>query len=153
VLVGPGGEPLLDDAAPPMALPELPELSPAERVRGECRSTGLWFSGHPLECFVPAAARRDAAPAAALPGRAGRRAALVGMPCARRRVETRAGASMMFLTLADESGLAECVLFPDAYRALAGAAAWAGEVVRVEGRVDETLDAVTLVVERAKALS
>jgi DNA polymerase III alpha subunit len=136
-----------------MALPELPELSPAERVRGECRSTGLWFSGHPLELFVPAAARRDATPAAALPSRAGRRVALVGMPCARRRVETKAGASMMFLTLADESGLAECVLFPDAYRALAGNAAWAGEVVRVEGRVDETLDAVTLVVERAKALS
>ena len=32
--------------------------------------------------------------------------------------------------------------------------AWyAGEIVRVEGRVEETLDAVTLAVERAKTLA
>jgi DNA polymerase III alpha subunit len=58
---------------------------------------------------------------------------------------------MLFLTLADESGLAECVLFPDAYRALARAVH--GEIVRVEGRVDEALGASTVAVSGAVTLS
>jgi DNA polymerase III alpha subunit len=58
---------------------------------------------------------------------------------------------MLFMTLADESGLAECVLFPDAYRA--HAAAVRGQVVRAEGRVDETLGAVTLAAERGVAVA
>jgi DNA polymerase III alpha subunit len=49
---------------------------------------------------------------------------------------------MLFLTLADRSGLAECVLFPNAYRALARAVR--GQIVRVEGRVGETLGALTV---------
>ena len=53
---------------------------------------------------------------------------------------------MLFLTLADRSGLAECVLFPDAYRRWG--AAMRGEAVRAEGRVDDALGALTLVVER-----
>ncbi len=150
-LVAPDGALLLPEAAPPMDLPALPEFAPAERVRGECRSTGLWFSAHPLEVFVPPGTLRDTTPAAALPERAGRRVAVAGLPCAWRRVETRGGGTMLFLTLADRSGLAECALFPDAYRALAGALK--GEVVRVEGRLDDTLGAITLVVDRAKTLS
>ncbi|HEY6867603.1 MAG TPA: OB-fold nucleic acid binding domain-containing protein, partial [Candidatus Eisenbacteria bacterium] len=150
-LVAPDGAPLAPEAAPPMELPALPEFTPAERVRGECRATGLWFSAHPLEVWVAPTARRGVTPAAALPGRAGCQAAVVGLPCAWRRVETKSGGSMLFLTLADQSGLAECVLFPDAYRALATAVR--GAIVRAEGRVDETLDAVTLVVGRAKSLA
>jgi DNA polymerase III alpha subunit len=73
------------------------------------------------------------------------------MPCAYRRVETRGGGAMLFLTIADASGLAECALFPDALRACATAVR--GQVVRVEGRVDATLDAVTVMVERAAALA
>jgi len=53
---------------------------------------------------------------------------------------------MLFMTLADKSGLAECVLFPDAYRRHAGARH--GAILRAEGRVDETLGAVTVVVDR-----
>ncbi len=55
----------------------------------ECRTTGLWFSGHPIACFVPVEARRDAVPAATLPARVGDHLAIVGLPCARRRVETK----------------------------------------------------------------
>jgi DNA polymerase III alpha subunit len=73
------------------------------------------------------------------------------MPCAYRRVETKSGESMLFATLADHSGLAECVLFPAAYRALAPAIR--GQVVRVEGDVDESLGAITVNARRAVALA
>jgi DNA polymerase III alpha subunit len=144
------GAALLPDAVAPLALPELPEFDLAGRVRGECRSTGLWFSAHPLDVLVDQAARRDATPAAALPRRVGGRVAVVGLPCATRRVETKQGGAMLFLTLADTSGLAECVLFPDAYRALARAVR--GQIVRIEGRVEETLGAITLTVSGAAEL-
>jgi DNA polymerase-3 subunit alpha len=46
----------------------------------------------------------------------GGRITLRGWPAATRRVRTSKGELMRFLTLEDESGLAEVVLFPDTYR-------------------------------------
>jgi DNA polymerase III alpha subunit len=150
LLEGAEGE-LMPEAVSPLAMPVLPEFDLAERVRGECAATGLWFAGHPLDLFVAPGADAGAVPAASLPERVGARVRLVGLPCASRRVETRQGQSMLFVTLGDRSGLAECVLFPDAYRA--NAAAVRGQVVCAEGRVDDTLGAVTLTLERATALA
>jgi DNA polymerase III alpha subunit len=134
-----------------VAVPALPEFDLARRVRGELRATGLWFGGHPLDTLIGADAARGTVPAASLPSRIGRRASVIGLPCAWRRVETKRGERMLFMTLADRSGLAECVLFPDAFRA--HAAALRGQVVRAEGRVDEVLGAVTLNTERAIVLA
>ena len=148
---GPGATLLLEtEPVAAVAVPALPEFGLARRVHGEIRSTGLWFSGHPLDTLIRPEAARGAVPAASLPSHIGRRVAVVGLPCADRRVETRGGERMLFMTLADRSGLAECVLFPGAYRA--HAAALRGQVVRAEGRVDELLGAVTLTAERAAAL-
>jgi DNA polymerase III subunit alpha len=146
------GSAILLDAEPVAAVPvpALPEFDLARRVRGEIQATGLWFSGHPLDTMIAPAAARGTVPAAALPAHVGRRVAVVGLPCAYRHVETKSGERMLFMTLADRSGLAECVLFPDAYRA--NAQAPRGQVVRAEGRVDESLGAVTLAAERTKTL-
>jgi DNA-directed DNA polymerase III PolC len=135
----PGGE----------ALPELPEFTLADRVRGEFTSTGLWFAAHPLAALAPAAARAGCVDAGSIQRLAGRRVAVCGIRCASRRVEAKSGGFVLFTTLADETGLTECVLFPRDY------ARWGpalrGEIVRAEGRIDETLGALTLVVERASA--
>jgi DNA-directed DNA polymerase III PolC len=136
------------EPVPVVPVPEIPEFDPAARVRGEIRATGLWFSGHPLDLADPALLA-GATPAADIERHVGRRVAVAGMPCAYRRVETKQGGLMLFMTLADRTGLVECVLFPDAYRAHAGQVN--GEVVRAEGRVDETLGAVTVSVERLHA--
>ncbi|HYM82346.1 MAG TPA: OB-fold nucleic acid binding domain-containing protein, partial [Candidatus Limnocylindria bacterium] len=148
--VAPDGADLLPAAAPVLPIPALPEFDLAERVRGEMESTGLWFSGHPLDMTIDPKAKAPT-PASELERRCGRRVAVVGMPCASRRVTTRSGATMAFLTLADRSGLAECVLFPDTFRALAHALG--GRVVRVEGRVDETLGAIAVTVEKLEQLA
>jgi error-prone DNA polymerase len=146
-----GGAPLIEsEPVAPVAVPQLPEFDLAQRVRGETRATGLWFSGHPLDVLVDASSLDGATAAAEIERHVGRRVVVAGMPCAYRRVETKQGGLMLFMTLADRTGLVECVLFPDAYRAYASAAR--GQVVRAEGRVDETLGALTLGVERAQAL-
>jgi DNA-directed DNA polymerase III PolC len=149
-LVAADGTAVMPDAAAPLATPELPEFDLAERVRGEMRATGLWFAAHPLDALVAPEGRAGTVRAAALPSYAGRRVAIAGLPCAMRRIETRGGGVMLFLTVADRSGLAECVLFPDAYRAFAAEAR--SSAVRVEGYVDETLDSVTLTVENLRPL-
>ena len=63
-------------------------------------------------------------------------------------MESKHGGIVLFTTLAGHTGLIECVLFPDTYKR------WGqymrGEVVRAEGRVDETLGALTVVIERAE---
>jgi DNA polymerase III subunit alpha len=149
-LVTAGGEAVLPDPIAPIAVPELPEFDVATRVDGELRASGLWFSGHPLDTLLGRAVASGATPAAELERHVGRRVTVIGLPCAYRRVQTKQGGLMLFLTLADKSGVAECVLFPDAYRAFASAAR--GQVVRAEGRVDATLGALTVTVERLAAL-
>lgn len=144
-----GATTLLPAAVAPLAVPELPEFDPVGRVRGEIASTGLWFSGHPLDTLAPAAALAGTVPAAALAEHEGRDVEVAGLPCASRRVETRGGGVMLFLTVADRSGLAECVLFPDACRRLT--ATVRGEVVRIGGRVEGTLGALTVTADRARA--
>ncbi len=133
----PGGE----------ALPELTELPLADLVRGEHAATGTWFTAHPLDVLADARLVHDAVPAAALASHVGRRVRVCGIPCAMRRIETSSGGTMLFITLADRSGLVECVLFPDAYRRFG--AHLRHEVVVVEGRVGETLGALSVTVERA----
>lgn len=133
----PGGE----------ALPELPDFPPVERVRGEIASTGLWFSAHPLDVFVPAETAHGTVPAAELERHAGRSVAVRGLPCASRRVESKSGGHVLFVTLADRSGVAECVLFPRDHARLAPT--FRGEVVRAEGRLDDSLGALTVVTTRA----
>lgn len=143
------GSPLMPLAVAPVRVPALPEFDAAERVRGEARSTGLWFTAHPLDVMAPPEALAGAVPAAEVPRHAGRNVAVAGLPCASRRVETRAGGLMLFVTLADRSGLVECVLFPDAYRRVGSETR--GEIVRIEGRVEDTLGACTVTVARARA--
>jgi len=119
-------------------------------VRGEFAATGLWFSAHPLDVFLQRDAMSRCVHASELEHHVGKRITVCGIPCAARRVESKTGGIVLFTTLADHTGLVECVLFPDTYRR------WGqhmrGEVVRAEGRVDETLGALSLVIERAEPL-
>ena len=151
MLTAPGGGAVMPDPVTPLDIAALPEFDVAERVRGECRSTGLWFSAHPLEVWIGPGAPCGTAAAAELARHVGRRVELTGLPCARRRVETKTGGVMLFLSIADRSGVAECVLFPEALRRFAGALD--GEVLRVAGRVDDALGAVTLDVTQLEAVA
>jgi error-prone DNA polymerase len=153
-LLAADGSPLAPAASAPRpggdALPELPELPLADRVRGEFAATGLWFSAHPLDVLVERDAVSRCVSASELERHVGKRVSVCGIPCAARRVESKNGGIVLFTTLADHTGLVECVLFPDTYRRWGGSLR--GEVVRAEGRVDETLGALTLVIDRADPL-
>jgi error-prone DNA polymerase len=77
----------------------------------------------------------------------GARVSLRGWPAATRHVRTAGGQAMRFVTLEDESGLAELVVFPDVYERDGARLAEAGVWV-VTGVVEEQMGACHLRVER-----
>ncbi|MDP6762126.1 MAG: DNA polymerase III subunit alpha [Planctomycetota bacterium] len=118
-----------EPAAPALALPGLPDTPRAERGRLEYDLLGLTVHEHPTAVFPCPADERIAALPPGSPRRPARviacaelgdfeggRVTLRGWPAATRRVRTSRGEWMRFVTLEDETGLAEAVLFPDVYR-------------------------------------
>ena len=122
---------------PAWCCPGLPDLDARERGLLEIELLGFPLREHPVRLLPCAADERLVArfggprgpesrrgelrpvnprPCADRARRPGARLTLRGWLAATRRVRTEAGEWMRFLTLEDESGLAEVVLFPDVYQ-------------------------------------
>ena len=146
---------------PALALPGLPDTPRAERGRLEYDLLGLTVHEHPTAIFpCPAderiaalppdgGRRRPARPIACaeLADFEGGRVTLRGWPAATRRVRTSSDEWMRFVTLEDETGLAEAVLFPGTYRRDGQRLAEFGTLC-VSGVVRNELGAYCLEVER-----
>jgi len=156
----PGAEATLFPDPGPEApvLPGLPEPDRESRAKLEFDLLGLCIDAHPSTLFPCRAEERlqarSGAPRPANPIPCGRlsqfrggRVTLRGWPAATRRVRTEQGQLMRFLTLEDESGLAEVVLFPDVYRRDGRFLAEKG-VLLVTGVVEDLYGACTLHAER-----
>jgi DNA polymerase III alpha subunit len=148
---GSGAETPLFPAPPPsaVALPALSEFDLARRGRLELELLGLTVCAHPTALF-PCMARdeREAVlPCGELARHRDERVTLVGWLAASRPVRTSAGSWMRFLTLEDESGIAEVVVFPPVY-ARDGHRLLGRGPFRVRGRVEDHLGACTLRAER-----
>jgi DNA polymerase III alpha subunit len=140
-------------ATPALALPRLPDPDEPTRARLELELLGLTVRTHPVRLFpcanVPDGdARAGTTPCAEVRRRAGERVALLGWLAASRRVATSDGRWMRFLTLEDESGIAEVVLFPDVYERDGHRLASGRGPYRVTGTVEDSLGACALFAER-----
>jgi len=160
-----------------LVLPGLPDTDAVTRGRLEFEILGFSVHAHPVTLFPCPADERIAArfghgptatrgtfhsagsetgsdlrPVNPVPcGRFARfrggRVTLHGWPAATRRVRTEQGRLMRFLTLEDESGLAEVVLFPDVYERDGERLNEEG-VLCVTGIVEDQMGACTLHAER-----
>jgi error-prone DNA polymerase len=141
--------------APALALPRLSDVDPRVRGRIEHELLGLTVRAHPTTLF-PCPADARIAGREALVKRTigcgeiaqfqGARVTLRGWPAATRHVRTSDGRTMRFLTLEDETGLAECVIFPDVYERDGAHLAEFGTLC-VSGVVQNQMGACTLHVE------
>jgi len=95
---------------------------PLEFVAGE--------QGQPSFCPLP-----PLITAADMARHAGRRVCMRGLAISDKRIPTKAGTWMKFLSLEDLTGTFEAVLFPDAYARCAEATLGTGPLL-VEGRVE-----------------
>ncbi len=142
--------------ASPLPPPDVPEFAPSARLMHEWNAIELGVTAHPLAAFAPALwpadrpsrARAADAPrgfdaACALAERKGKRVRVTGLMAAARRVPTKDGKRMYFLTLDDGTGLVECTLFPDVYGRCAGELSGSGPYV-VVGTVESQYGEITV---------
>ena len=128
--------------------PDLGEIPPERKLAEELRLLGAGVSFHPMRFHDRRRRDEGCVPLAELSGRArGERVRVAGIRIASRRHRTAKGDSMGFLTLEDETGICEVVLFPGAWRRAIGALFQEGPV-EVEGVIEEQHGAVTVTGER-----
>jgi DNA-directed DNA polymerase III PolC len=116
-----------------LALAEMhmPEYTLEQKLRYEREILEVCVSGHPLD-FLP---RNGEVWSDELPGLRGKRVTLCGWVVTYRHVGTKNYRNMMFVTLEDQRGVYEAVLFPDAYDRY-GNLVFETRAMRVTGRVE-----------------
>jgi error-prone DNA polymerase len=86
-----------------------------ERTVADFEGTGVTVGAHPLAYWRARLERRGVVPTAALPGLArGSRARIAGAIIVRQRPGTAKG--VLFLTLEDETGMAQAIVAPELFR-------------------------------------
>jgi len=129
---------------------DLPPASAAEEVAADFATTGLSEKAHPMSLLRPQLASRrvrSARELQRLPDRAP--VEVAGMVIVRQRPETAAG--IVFMSLEDETGIANLVVMPDVFerhRALVRTAAF----LQAEGRVERSGAVVNVRVRTLAAL-
>ena len=128
----------------------LPEMSSYEETIAEFRGTGMNTGAHPISFVRETLRRREVTPAAEL-GRIsdGKTARAGGIVIVRQRPGTAKG--LIFITLEDETGFSNAVVFPDQYtrwrKVILGSPA-----LIIEGKVQNRDGVVTLLAERFEPL-
>ncbi|HVB98475.1 MAG TPA: DNA polymerase III subunit alpha [Candidatus Dormibacteraeota bacterium] len=133
----PAGALLFPDAAAPAAggenaIPPLADYDSQQRLACELELLEVAASGHPLDRVR----RNGEAWSNELGRRIGQRVELLGWLITFRAVGTKDSRNMMFLTLEDQRGVYEAVLFPNACERC-GALVFETRMLRVGGRVED----------------
>ncbi|HEX6866200.1 MAG TPA: OB-fold nucleic acid binding domain-containing protein, partial [Caulobacteraceae bacterium] len=132
--------PLFEDEA------ELPGMSLPEHVAEDYRTVRLSLKGHPLEFFRQALTRRGIVPASRLKDlKDGARVAIAGLVLIRQQPGTANG--IVFLTLEDETGPANIVIWRDVFRANRKTVMMAS-FLAIHGRIQKADGVIHLVAER-----
>src|SRR5262249_46475579 len=121
-----------DAVALAIAEMQTPEYTLQQKLRHEREILEVCVSGHPLD-FLP---RNGEVWSDELPNLRGKRVSLCGWLVTYRHVGTKNYRNMMFVTLEDQRGIYEVVLFPDAYDRY-GTVVFQTRTMRVTGRVEQ----------------
>jgi DNA-directed DNA polymerase III PolC len=128
---------------PERTLPAVREYDTRQSIALEQQLLGLTPSAHPMTLFEERARSADAVRSVDLVRMVGRRATVAGWMTTWRRVRTKKGEPMKFVTLEDRHGLVEINFYPAAYRRCGHMLMGYGPYL-VHGTVDDHLGSVTL---------
>ncbi|PZQ59051.1 MAG: error-prone DNA polymerase [Phenylobacterium zucineum] len=130
---------------------ELPFMTASQGVAEDYRTTSLSLKAHPIDFFRDDLAAMGAVPCAALKtARNGRRLSVGGLVLVRQRPGTAKG--VVFVTIEDETGIANLVVWRDAFEANRRLV-MAGAFIVVHGQVQKEGEVVHVVAERFTDLS
>ncbi len=137
------------EGAEPPAL--LPAMMPGEEVVEDYRTLRLSLRAHPLAFLRARLGRKGALAAGAIAtARDGQRAAAAGLVLVRQRPGSASG--VIFMTLEDESGVVNIVVWPRVLESFRKAVL-GGRLVLVRGRVQSAAGIVHLVADRLEDLT
>lgn len=125
--------------------------SVAERCRYEYEYFNFMVTGHPLNFYHKIIARPEIIKSENMKNYRGKNIKMIGWYMASKRIKTRKGDIMKFLSLEDLTGTFEAVIFPRVYNQVAEKTMSMGPYI-LEGRVDEE-DERNLVVSNLEVLS
>lgn len=124
---------------------ELPALPPGAQVVADYRHMKLSLKAHPLAFLRPELRRRGVTPAVDLPGlKSGQRLTLAGLVLVRQRPGTASG--VIFMTLEDEAGWANVIVWPRVFEAFRPQVLGA-RLVMVRGKLQNEQSVIHLVAE------
>ncbi len=111
------------------------DYSIAEKCSIEYETFGYMITKHPLEFFSEFTSAKDIIKAADMEKYDRRKVKMIGWYMASKRITTKKGEAMKFLSLEDMTGTFEAVIFPRVYARVAEKTMSMGPYL-VEGRVD-----------------
>ncbi len=130
--------------------PALPPLSTGEQVAADYRTTGLSLRHHPVALLRPQLEARGVSPAKRLEGSSdGDRIAVAGIVLTRQRPGK---GIVMFVTLEDETGIANLVVFPSVYERQRRETLTA-RLMLCRGKVQKADGVVHVIAQRVRALN
>ena len=147
--------PLFDAVEPPGALEEvvLPEVPLPEQVARDYETTQLSLRAHPVSFLRKELTRLHAVEAVALKDEktwgTGRRVSVAGLVLVRQRPSTANG--IVFMTLEDETGIANLIVSPEIYRRDRSVARH-GVAILARGTVERQGEVVHVKVSRLEGL-
>ena len=123
-----------------LELPEIEEWSLAEKLSNEKEAFGFYLTGHPLNEYEEELKVSGVFRTGGL-GEVcdGTEVVLGGFIGAKREIQTKKGDRMAFVTLEDEDGRVEVIVFPDVFRH-AGTYLQDDEPIVVQGKLEATED-------------
>ena len=127
--------------------PPLAPYAPMERIGHEIEVLEMAVTDHPLRLLREEARRRGCVSTAEAARLSGRRVRVAGLVAATRKVRTKKGDLMQFVTIEDEQDLLEATLFPAASRSFSGILRSLGPYI-FEGKLEEDRRALNLNVAR-----
>jgi DNA polymerase-3 subunit alpha/error-prone DNA polymerase len=126
-----------------ISLPELPPDDETDRLRKEFATLGFLCHRHPMTLFTDAVKRSGSIPAKDIRKYLGRQVRIAGWLITGKKVRTKRGDTMEFLTFEDDTGLVETTFFPGTYQRFCHLLDW-GRPYLLSGLVEENWGAVTL---------
>ncbi len=127
------------------AAADLPPMPPGEEVINDYRFLSLSLKAHPAAFVRRELAAERVIPAERIAAAAGRRASVAGLVLVRQRPGSAKG--VIFMTVEDETGIANIIVWPKVFEAFR-AVVLGARFVKVSGRVQSEDGVVHLIAER-----
>ena len=127
------------------------DFSPEEKCMTEYESFDYMVTKHPLEFFAKWREKLSLVSSSQMKKYAGKKVKMIGWYMSSKRIRTKKGDIMKFLSLEDLSGTYEAVIFPRAYSVVAEKTLSMGPYI-IEGKIDAE-NSNNIIVENLKILA